>query len=112
MTRGLLASEGVKVSEKKVAKALQAVCVAYHQARTNKTHRSINPVPYSATYFGQKLHIDQNEKLVMFGVTHICAVDGYSGKILSFVTIPIKNHVEIYQHMLRLDHNCLYANAL
>ena len=45
-------------------------------------------------------------------VTHICAVDGYSGKILSFVTMPIKNNVEIYQHMLRLDHNCLYANAL
>ena len=30
-------------------------------------------------------HIDQNEKLVMFGVTHICAVDG---KIMSFITMP------------------------
>ena len=111
MTRGLLASEGVKVSEKKAAKALQVVSPAYHQAHMNTTHRSINPVPYSATYFGQKLHIDQNEKLVMFGVTHICAVDGYSGKNLSFVTMPIKNNVEIYQHLFRLDHGPYYLST-
>ena len=34
------ASEGVKVSEKKVAKALQAVCPAYHQARTSSKYKS------------------------------------------------------------------------
>ena len=36
--------------------------------------------------FGQKVHIDQIEKLVMFGITHICAVDGFSGKIVAFAT--------------------------
>ena len=32
--------------------------------------------------FGYKLYIDQNEKLVMYGVTHVCIVDGYSGEIV------------------------------
>ena len=36
-----------------------------------QTARQINPFPYHASYFGHKLHVDQNEKLVMFGVTHI-----------------------------------------
>ena len=35
--------------------------------------------------------IDQNEKLVMFGVTHVCAVNGFSGKVVGFVTMPVKN---------------------
>lgn len=59
----------------------------------------INPVPYSAKYFGEKLHIDQNEKLVLFGVTHVCAVDGYSGMIVGFATMPIKNNKVIYQEL-------------
>ncbi|CAG2250686.1 unnamed protein product [Mytilus edulis] len=40
--------------------------------------RNFNPVPYQADHFGHKIHLDQNEKLVMFGVTHVIAVDGYS----------------------------------
>lgn len=27
-------------------------------------------------------------KLVLFGVTHICAIDGFSGMIVGFVTMP------------------------
>lgn len=61
--------------------------------------RHTNPIPYHAEYFGHKLHIDQNEKLVMYGVTHVCAVDGYSNKIVGFVTMPIKNNLEIYTHL-------------
>ena len=66
--------------------------VGYSHARRTNTARQINAVPYyRADYFGHKLHIDQNEKLVMFGVTHICGIDGYSGKIVGFVTMPVKN---------------------
>ena len=28
---------------------------------------NLNPIPYHAEYFGHKLHMDQNEKLNMFG---------------------------------------------
>ena len=64
-----------------------------------RTHRLTNPISYSADYFGEKVHIDQNEKLVMFGVTHVCAVDGYSGKIVAFTIMPIKNNIIIYEHL-------------
>uniref|UniRef100_A0A1X7UBD8 MULE transposase domain-containing protein n=1 Tax=Amphimedon queenslandica TaxID=400682 RepID=A0A1X7UBD8_AMPQE len=53
----------------------------------------------SADYFGHKVHIDLNEKLVMYGVTHICAIHGFSNKIFAFITSPIKNCIEIYAHL-------------
>uniref|UniRef100_A0A1X7SZW7 MULE transposase domain-containing protein n=1 Tax=Amphimedon queenslandica TaxID=400682 RepID=A0A1X7SZW7_AMPQE len=38
----------------------------------------------------------------MCGVTHVCVVDGYSGKIVCFITMPVKNNVEIYTHLFRM----------
>ena len=38
----------------------------------------------------------------MYGVTYICACDGYSGKIIGFASMPIKNNLEIYEHVIRL----------
>ena len=55
-----------------------------------------NPIPYCAEFYGQKLHFDQNEKLVMFGIVHVAAVDGYSRKIVGFSTMPKKNAITIY----------------
>lgn len=62
----------------------------------------MNPVPYHAEYFGHKMHIDQNEKLVMFGVTHVIAVDGYSFEIVGHATMPIKKNLTIYEEVYRL----------
>lgn len=98
---GLLASQDIRVSQQRVGEALQSVNPGYQHARRCSTARKLNPVPYHADYFGHKLHIDQNEKLVMYGVTHICAVDGFSGKVVGFVTMPVKNNVEIYTHLYR-----------
>ena len=58
---GLLASEGTRISETRVGEALKIIHADYHSMRVNKTARSLNPEPYTAEYFGQKLHIDQNE---------------------------------------------------
>ena len=99
---GLLASKGLRVGEQRVGKSLQSCNPTYQHARTTETARLLNPVPYRADYFGHKLHCDQNEKMVMFGVTHVCGIDGYSGKIVGFVTMPIKNNFEIYAHFFRL----------
>jgi len=93
---GLLASEGV---EGRVGKLLQPVNPGYHQAHRSNAHRRFNPIPYHVSYFGHRLHIDRNEKLVMYGVTHICARDGYSGKVVGFISTPIKNNLEIYNHL-------------
>ena len=79
-----------------MGESLSWVNPTYHHARRTATVKKLNPVPYRADYFGHKLHIDQNEKLVMFGVTHICRVDGFSGKFIGFVTMLIKNSIEIY----------------
>ena len=90
---GLLASKGLHISQKRVGKSLIRTNLSYHHARTTVTARHINPARYLAHYFGHKLHIDQNEKLVMF---HICAIDGFSGKIVGFVTMPVKNFAELF----------------
>lgn len=91
----------MRVSEVRVGKSLQRANPSYQQARRSNTARLMIPLPYRADYFGHKLHIDQNEKLVMFGVTHVCGVDGFSKKIIGFATMPIKNNVEIYSHFFK-----------
>ncbi len=61
---GFLRSQGIEVSEMRLH-ALRNVNPRYHNTRSTVTTK--------ADYFGHKVHIDQNEKLVMFGVTHACA---------------------------------------
>ena len=96
---GYLASNGVFVGEKRVGSSLRRVDPVRHTRRQVLMHRLTNPIPYHASYFGEKLHIDQNEKLNMFGVTHVCAIDGFSSRIIGFVSMPIKNNQIIYQHL-------------
>ncbi len=39
--------------------------------------------------------MDQNEKLIDFGVTEVVASDDFSGKILGFSVMPINNNLII-----------------
>ena len=96
---GLLSSRGWTVGENRVGRSLKRVNPGYHHSRTVETNVRMNPVPYIANYFGHKIHLDQNEKIAMFGVTHILAVDGYSGKIISLVSMPAKNCALIYEYV-------------
>ncbi|KAM6967527.1 LOW QUALITY PROTEIN: uncharacterized protein FYW47_006246 [Aplochiton taeniatus] len=57
---------------------------------------NLSPIPYEAEYVGHKVHMDQNEKLAMFGVTHV-AVDGFSKNIVGHSTMPVKNNLYIYE---------------
>ena len=45
--------------------------------------------------------MDQNEKLAMFGITHVLAIDGYSGKIVGSTSMPVKNNLLIYENVYR-----------
>ena len=99
--QGLLASHGVFASEGRVGRSLLRVAPEAQQLRARTTNRRMNPVPYFASHFGDKLHFDQNEKLGMFGATHVLAIDGYSRKVVGFITIPMKNAVAIYEHLFR-----------
>lgn len=97
----MLASEGITVSERRVGESLSRVNPGYNHQRRTATARQINPHCYHADYFGHKLHVDQSEKLVMFGCTHICAVDGYSSKIVGFITMQVKNSYVIYSDLFQ-----------
>ena len=68
----------------------------WFQARQRNTQERTNPSLYVARYFGHKLHIDQNEKLVHYGVTYVLARDGFSGKLVSGAVMARKNNKVIY----------------
>jgi hypothetical protein len=94
MMTGFLASQGFQVDQNRVGLALKRVSCFKTE------YSSSADQPYSS-YFGEKLHIDQNENLVLYGVTHVCAVDGFSGKIVGFVSMAVKNNQIIYEKLYR-----------
>lgn len=98
---GMLASQGIHVSQARLAAAMELIAPVQYAARRCNIQRMINPFPYHASYYGEKVHLDQNEKCVMFGVTHVLAIDGYSRKIVRFITIPKKNAILIYDLLFR-----------
>lgn len=79
---GLLRSLVFRVSQSRVSRSMQRVAPAQHHCRQRSIRQLLNPPVYQANYYGDKLHLDQNEKCVMFGVTHVLAIDGYSRKIV------------------------------
>ena len=96
MMKGVLLSEhGLRVGDKRIARSMHAVAPGDYQLRSINMGRLLNPVPYMAEYYGDKVHVDQNEKLAMYGVTHV-AVDGYSGRI-----VRSSNHAgeKCYRHL-------------
>ena len=97
----VLAAKGYRAGEQRIGQSLKLVSPLYCQARKNSVARSINPGIYRALFFGEKLHVDQNEKNVMLGMTHVYAVDGFSRKIVAFSTMPIKNNYIIYENVYR-----------
>uniref|UniRef100_A0A1X7UNM0 Uncharacterized protein n=1 Tax=Amphimedon queenslandica TaxID=400682 RepID=A0A1X7UNM0_AMPQE len=76
MMKGYLASKRICINEKKVADSLCRVAPQSYERRRHSIIDTTNPVPYHTSRFGHKLHLDQNEKLVMFGVTHVLGVNG------------------------------------
>lgn len=94
--QGLLRAEGICVSQLRLGASLRRTFPFAQSQRSRTLGRAMNPIPYRAMFYGEKLHFDQNEKLVMFGVVHVLAVDGYSRKIVGFSTMPKKNPITIY----------------
>ena len=122
---GLLSADGVHVGVDRVGRSLQRVAPGPQVARTRRARRHLNPPPYSARFFGDKVHFDQNEKLAMYGVMHVMAVDGFSRKIVGMISIPIKNPIAIYHALMRplliceglwqqvrLDHGTEFARVI
>ena len=106
---GYLHSKGTRISEHAVRLSLRRVAPESHDRRRQDIIDKTNPVPYVARYFGHKFHLDQNEKLIRYGVTHVMMVDGFSGLIVANTTMTIKNNLIIYEYIYRylLDNNNL-----
>lgn len=96
---GYLRSKGFNIGERRVRQAMMTAAPYYQDKRRTNTARQTNPIPYYAEYFGHKLHMDQNEKLGEYGVTHVMASDGYSGKIVGATSMPVKNNILIYDNV-------------
>ncbi len=98
-------------SQTRIGKSLARVSPLYHQQRLWGAERQTNPLPYSAEYYGHKLHIDQNEKLVMYGVTHVCCIDGYSRYIPAYSCMSVKNNFIIYNEIFRYFYVRVFYSA-
>ena len=59
------------------------------------------------TNFGHKLHINQNEKIALYGVTHVTAIDGNSRFVLCGVTMSVKNNQKVYEKVYRYIYHIL-----
>ena len=103
MMHGLLSSQDLHVSQSRVAASLQRVApYHYTSRRLNSGVRQIqNPSLYRASFYGQKVHCDKNEKLAMYGATHVIAVDGFSRKVVRCITTLLKNPIVIYDLLFR-----------
>ncbi|KAK3729669.1 hypothetical protein QZH41_011478 [Actinostola sp. cb2023] len=107
MTGYIRHSTGLRIGINRVGRALRRVNPQYHHERQTTTLRHFNPIPYYAQYFGHKLHLDQNEKLIRYGVTEVIAVDGYSAFITAKSVMPFKNNLKIYQEVFRCRSNII-----
>lgn len=97
MLKGYVQAEkGIKVSDAKLRRWMPYISQQGHSSRQTGAQERRNPSIYSARYFGHKLHYDQNEKLVHYGVTYVMARDGFSGKIIGGAVMPVKNNHLIY----------------
>lgn len=83
--------EGHACWPKQNSHLLSLSCTSSHEDEIPPNPQATSISLPCAAYYGEKLHIDQNEKLNRFRVTHILTVDRYSRKIVGLITIPCKN---------------------
>ena len=84
---------GVMKAKGKIGKILGQINPEAQRKRQNVAGHLLNPKTYIAEYFGHKIHYNQNEKLGMFGVFHVCPRDGFSGKIVGHATMARKKQL-------------------
>ena len=101
MVAGYLKASGMNIGERVVRRFLPQANPQFANERRQGIERQTNPHPYYAEYAGHKLHLDQNEKLVDYGVTVVCAIDGFSKFITGYSVMSIKNNVIIYDEVYR-----------
>ena len=95
---GYLKSKGISVGERKTMQQMQTISPTAVELRRSGV-RVKNPQPYTANHYGHKLHFDQNEKLLQFGVFHAACIDGFSSKIIRHIILHQKNPILLYDKL-------------
>ena len=97
---GHLRSEGIIVGEQRLRASMRRITPSYieqgagiHITNLIQHHTMLNIT-------GTKCILIKMKKLVQFGVTHVAASDGYSGKLLGVITMPVKNPILIYDDLI------------
>ena len=85
MMQRVMKAKELNVSEAKSGKILGKMNSQAQRKRRNVAGHSLNPNVYNAKYFGHKNDYNQNDKLGMFEVAHVCARDGFSGIRVIFI---------------------------
>ena len=75
-------------------------------------HSKANTIQYRVDYFAQKLHVNQNEKLEMYGVVHVVAIDGHSRFITCGAAMPMKSNKVIHAEAYKFISVCFVYQAL
>ena len=101
MTSYLRQKHNIKVAETRVEKALEVAASINNQSRRSGTSQAVNPTPYHADYFGQKIHFGQNQKLIAYDIMHVAAIYGHNRYIVGTCVMPIKNDIVIYEKLYR-----------
>ena len=83
--QAVMTAKETNISEAKVGKIMGKMNPQAQRKRQNVAGRFLNPNVYNAKYFGHKNDYDQNDKLGMFEVAHVCARDGFSGIRVFFI---------------------------
>lgn len=96
MLKGYMLSRGFSILEGHLRSGVPQIAGPQRIQRQLGQVDCTNPCLYHADYFSEKLHIDQNEKLSMYGVTYLVARDGYSGKISTGAVMPHENNITMY----------------
>ena len=99
--RHQLNGTGIRVSQRRIARIQRQVALNACNASRRDLLNQMNPVPYRAPFFGHKAHMEQNEKMEMYGCTHVALIYGCSRYICRFITILTKNPILIYKYLFR-----------
>ena len=102
MKTGYIFSQfGTRDGRRRLQSSLRRISPVSYEQRRNDMVRRANPGPYYSPCHGHKPHIDRNEKLKGFGVTHVCFSDGHSSQTVCILTMPVKNPIVIYKGLFR-----------
>ena len=88
-----MVAKRINVGKTKLKKLLSEINPEAQPKRQNVVGRLLNPKVCNGKIFVDKIHYDQNEKLGIFRVVHVCAQNGFSGKIVGHAKIVRKNNL-------------------